>query len=500
MSTPYLNVQWFTQISLSPSTTRLRSQWRRYVLTTALIIIVLNLYSPAEPSLSERFYASSLIALAVVPLLRWITGRDLNSPLIVFVSLLYAVYCALPVFVLERYSRAWYVPDVVPSEDLEYALLLSNLGVIMMLFGYYSGVGRVIASRLARPILKWGPTRAINDVAIGLTVTGILLRIELFRYTAFGGEPVFSSQSAVQECLYYLLESGPVGLTILWTLDLSGNLGRLSTCLLRFCVIPIFLFLGVATGTLGQAMRVGLTLLFVYSTLYRRVPWLVLSIGFVSLLVLQPAKTMFRADLAGQAAESGIAGSVSRLEAFATSIYTVATQGQSSEPGFLTLAADRMNMITTFANVILLTPSQIPYWDGYTFLPLLSKLIPRFMYPNKRVDDVSQAFPHRYGFLAQNDFMTSYKLPPLIEGYINFGLPGVLVVMFALGCVYRLLQEALIHPRMGLAHIVALTYISVQWLDIEGNVSLVFGGLPFEVLYLILIGLLIDSIGRFLRE
>jgi hypothetical protein len=201
------------------------------------------------------------------------------------------------------------------------------------------------------------------------------------------------------------------------------------------------------------------------------------------MLLLQPTKTVFRnatAQLQGNSYE----GWFGRAELFGAVSYSVLTGQAMLGTDIVTFADDRMNAITTFAKVIEDTPDYIPFWNGHTYYPLLSKLVPRLFYRDKPPDDASQAFPHRYKMLADNDLTTSFKLTQLIEAYVNFGTVGVMVVLLVIGSVYRVVQGMFVHPTMGFGAVVGMTYVFTQWFDIEANASLIFGGLVYELLYI----------------
>ena len=141
----------------------------------------------------------------------------------------------------------------------------------------------------------------------------------------------------------------------------------------------------------------------------------------------------------------------------------------------------------TYAEVVEFTPSQIPYWDGETYYPLLYKPIPRLIYPDKPVEVTGQTFGHRYGFLNPEDRTTSYNLPQLIEFYINFGIVGVLLGMFLIGVLYRTIQHIFIHRGMGLGTVVASVYVFTKLLLIESALSGVLGGLMWSLVFLALV-------------
>lgn len=453
-------------------------------------ILLLNLHAPAHPTVLERCLASGLIGICFIPAWRWVANSDRNPPLLVFVTLLYAVYCALPIFLLQRYSRAWYLSDVIPAADMENALALSCLGLLAMIAGYTAGIVRRISRIAPKLALQWYDLRVVRDTGFGFVLGGLLLRVVFFRYVAYTNRSDTGVASGLQQFFYFMTEVPFVGLGMLWTLDLAGYLGPISRRFLRFAVIPVFLLIGLATGTIAQAIRVGLILLFISAMLRRRIPWTLLALGFGSIFVLQPTKTIFRADMNRQmnGAASGVIG---RARTFVEITYHTLNGQSHLGVGIVAFSADRLNLITTFAAVVEDTPSLVPFWHGHTYYPLATKLIPRLLYPEKRPDDAGQAFPHRYGFLSPSDLTTSYKLAQLTEAYVNFGAPGVLMVMFVIGALYRITQELFVHPAMDIGAVVAVSYIVTQWFDIEANFSLAFGGLPYELVYIGIITILI---------
>jgi hypothetical protein len=358
-----------------------------------------------------------------------------------------------------------------------------------MISGYTAGITRSTSRLMPRLSLGWHDPRIVRNIGFGFALGGFVLRIVWFRYLSYSDRPDVGITPRLQQVFYFLTETPFVGLATLWALDLTGCLAPISRGLLRFVIVPAFILVGLATGTIAQALRVGLLLLFIFAMLRRRIPWLVLAIGFASLFLLQPAKSAFRPAVSAQM--SGANTMISRIQTFAELAYDTATGRLTFGPGIVVFSADRLNLITTFADVLEDTPVVIPFWGGYTYYPLLTKLVPRLLYPEKRPDDAAQAFGHRYGFLSSGDLTTTYKLAQLTESYLNFGVPGVLIVMFVIGAIYRIAQEMFVHPMMGFGGVVAVGYIVTQWFDIEANLSLIFGGLAYELVYIGLVHMLV---------
>ena len=218
-----------------------------------------------------------------------------------------------------------------------------------------------------------------------------------------------------------------------------------------------------------------------YATIRGRLPvsWLVL--GFVAFLVVRTVQVEFR-ELTWQEGRPAI-WVLERL-----SVMAEVGVASLSEPGFLRdawqVGLSRVSHVMTFAEVVRLTPDYVPFWGGETYWPLVWKLVPRALFPDKPLEITGQEFGHRYGFLSPDDWVTSYNLPQLVEFYANFGPAGVVVGMFLLGVLYRFVQSIFAHPRMGFGATVAWLYLAVKLLLIESALSMVVGGVVQALVFL----------------
>jgi len=117
------------------------SFWRQVRMGAALALLVagLNLLAPGDPSLAQRCLASAIIAVAAIPLWLWSAGVDRGIPFAFFISMMFAGYYALPIFLLKRYRVELFGGE--PSEALIVkALALSLAGLTCMLIGYYGPI------------------------------------------------------------------------------------------------------------------------------------------------------------------------------------------------------------------------------------------------------------------------------------------------------------------------------------------------------------------------
>src|SRR5262249_13648811 len=115
----------------------------------------------------------------------------------------------------------------------------------------------------------------------------------------------------------------------------------------------------------------------------------------------------------------------------------------------------------------------------------------KMLYPGKPPEDGGQAFPHRYGFINPSDVSTSYNLAQLLEAYINFGISGLIVIMALIGMFYRVGQGVFVQPRMELGAVIGVCYMTLGWVNIESNASLVLAGVMWEIAYLVAVHLVV---------
>ncbi len=134
------------------------------------------------------------------------------------------------------------------------------------------------------------------------------------------------------------------------------------------------------------------------------------------------------------------------------------------------------------------TPSIIPFWDGESYLPIFTKFIPRFLWPDKPKENMGQEFGHRYGILAWDNLTTSMNTPIVAEAYMNFGETGFYLIFFILAIVMAKVyskqnstqnQDPLsVDTIINTITIAIATVYFTQW---ESNLSMMIG--KFIILY-----------------
>lgn len=145
----------------------------------------------------------------------------------------------------------------------------------------------------------------------------------------------------------------------------------------------------------------------------------------------------------------------------------------------------RISLTWLFAHVVAKSPSEVPFWGGETYKPLLTAMIPRAVWHGKPREVTGGLFGKRYDLLEPTS-ATSLNLPWHIETYVNFGSVGVVVGMALIGAFLALLDKLLNAPgrrelEMGIG-LGILMPLSFQ----DSNLSVMVGTLPQFVLCLYL--------------
>jgi hypothetical protein len=175
------------------------------------------------------------------------------------------------------------------------------------------------------------------------------------------------------------------------------------------------------------------------------------SLGF--LVLLTPVKNEFR-QLTWSQGEQNNTSAIQRAELLvnlAQNHYFSAGSGGASEDRsyVFSVLATRLSMINFLSLVVNMTPGTIPYWNGATYSSLLTKWIPRFLWPGKPQEVTGNDFGQRYKFLDAGDTSTSLNLPWIVELYANFGTWGILLGMGVFGMLLAFLSQLFNQPQMN---------------------------------------------------
>jgi hypothetical protein len=409
-------------------------------------------------------------------------GSRSEVPFLPLVSAVYAVYFALPVFLAPSFRLSIY-GNFVADPAVEKALFWAFLGLLLLYFGYYGTIGKSIARHIPTIGLRWNQRSNLQPTIVALGSLGLAVYYLTFIIVF----PVEAQQ--IVDLLWSLAD---IAVAVLFALGLRRRLSRISKMVLWCVLLPGRLAIGLASGFSAQGLELVLLLLIVYTCVRRRFPIKAAVLGILLLPFLFASRNELRARTWSGFLDSGSYGAdqlspIQRVITYGDAIVYALGSGGTSIHESIDFTVYRMSQLFLFADVIELTPTVIPYWNGQTYYPLFTKFIPRMLWPAKPREDVGQTFGHRYGLIEPGDTLTSVNLPQLVEFYVNFGPAGVVAGMFLLGIFYRAVQK-LIGAGVSDVGIVACGSFTFMRLSlIESSLSLVIGGLIWLICLFILL-------------
>jgi len=137
---------------------------------------------------------------------------------------------------------------------------------------------------------------------------------------------------------------------------------------------------------------------------------------------------------------------------------------------------NRTDRLSDLAYVVSMTPAEIPYARGVTYVPLESKLVPRLFWRNRPADEAGQYYGHRYGLITPDDTSGSYNLPIITEGWMNWGWWGIVGSAVFVGLLLRLMWRFAIGDSGAPGNVMLGVVVVGTAAVTESDLSLVMGG------------------------
>lgn len=437
------------------------------------LVVLGYLFKPQRLAYVDALLAMSVVYLGTLPMALHLSRRSWPSlPLLPMVGMFYAISFGLVMFsdaVLSSGPNGW------NATSWHTALLLTSASLCCLLAAFFT-VRRAF-SRYVRPIRL--PRPADTDQRLRRLAWLLLIPHTL----AVAGNwndrvPVIGN--------LLVTGLGFMCFTLFFELWTRGRLTRGEKWLLLAAFLPAIVLFRFSSGFLWQVILLLLQFALLYWHTYKKVPWKLTLIGTAFFLLFQPIKEEYRYatwDLDKYQSSMGIAERIGLLGDLAVQAYSL--QGGSASGPIIDTSggktASRLANIVFFSYVIHATPKYVPYWNGETYLPIFTKLIPRFLWRNKPEERTGNASGHRYSQIHPTDDSTSLNLNTMVEGYANFGPLGSLLIMTIAGAILGMLDHLLNSPGARSAE-KALTFASLLGLCIpESNFSILYGGLIYAI-------------------
>jgi hypothetical protein len=414
--------------------------WQVYFTAAGLtLLLVATAATFSDYSYTQELLAIVLMYICLHPTARYFARNEGGVPVLAALCLAYAAQFALPIFTREpQIILAGAEIRQLEESQVLAALLLSILGVLGLQFGYYALQSGRIVRRTPAIDLHLNEKKAV----IYCFLVGVILPILLSLRS------VLSEETSQQfSAIFALLQNQQlVVIGILGWLVYSGR-GTKWHKLILYSVVAATVWRGLSTAFLEQVV-LPIIVLFITRWLYgRKISLLSIAAIVVIVLFLSPVKSSFRAeawsDLTAQdsATESLLDKPFLWVEQ-AANYWGSTLSGERDIAEATSSATSRADLIHQFAHIYSLTPEIIPYQYGGTYSFFFVAWIPRVIWPEKpQAGGANNFFAVNYGITTEEGAKRStFGVSLLGEGYINFGTPGVIVVMFMQGVILILLQ------------------------------------------------------------
>ncbi|MEH6683720.1 MAG: hypothetical protein V7664_04400 [Qipengyuania sp.] len=354
------------------------------------------------------------------------------------------------------------------------------IGVIALSVGYTIANARVRLENLSffREYAVDARRFRLAAVAIvAVSIVGLVLYLRAFEISWSDGL-LGASRKRVHE---YVTDTGDI------TYGVGGE-----RYLADFAEHLLFLLSGLLLSGLQRTKFISLLAIFGVLILCAIVPFLSSSRSSLLLLAIQP---LIIAHYYGKLRISAV------FYAFFLAIAVIVGLGalrEVNQQGNITGSSsiiDRTigagngpDLVRTSA-IIERVPLERDFLWGYTYTAVASIYIPRSVWPEKPPVSLG-------AFVKQDIFGEDVRLngwPPgmIAEAWMNFGIYGVILIMFAFGSLLRIFYES-VRPWLGISFPLTLIYSVSIWRLAFGSIGLNFAlGLAQTLSYLIPIFLLI---------
>jgi len=413
-----------------------------------------------------------LLEICLYPSIRYFAHREKGLPTIAVFSAVYAFQFALPVFtrdalVILSNKREEYLAD----SDVAVALIMAIVGICALQAGFYW--------------FAHNPFRRLIPVAsLDLNKRKALLYCVLAGFLGPYLDALIPAQYQLWlSSITRLVENQVlVVVAVLGWIVYSRKEARIYTIAL-YSVVLLAVIRGLSRGVLEEAL-VAIAVAFMVKWRYTNkvsAPAVMATIGLI--IFLSPVKAGFRANYSY--GDQSTIGKATTWVTDATQYWIDVVEGNDNLVEAAAPANSRADLIHQIAYTYSMTPETVPFQYGATYSYLAISLIPRVLWPDKpEAGEANRFFGVSYGFTTEAGAThVVFGISFLGEAYINFGWPGVVVILFLEGFILGLLQYCFGEDRSGAGANTVFVAFFVFFLNGMGtSAEIVFGNILQNVL------------------
>ncbi len=434
-----------------------------------------------DDRLIPYFLITVLGVVTILPFWNYLTKRnsDLFEPVYWAAAYFFLLFVIRPIFDLMLGSVFLGEPpfDLETSNAFNLALLYLIPSFVMFLLGYYSRFGVMFAQALPTMPLLWDSKKLTISLPLMLAVGFISF---LLLIQSFGGW--FSYLAGKQHTLtaagqgYLLLGVSFLQIALAASLTQTFITGK-GKVLVYAILLPLVLLMGLISGSKGNFLLPILMLLVSMHYLKKRIKFKKIAVFVLFVVISIPIFNVYR--VVTDVSDVGVAGA------------SVIAGLNVNE--MMRHVVSRFYGIDSLVYIIRDTPEVMDYQLGKTVAPLAVVWIPRAVWEDKPIISFGKTFADTY---YQDYFLgTGTSASPTIlgEAYINWHLPGMLIISLLCGIGIKMVYVYLIRLHLGAPSIFIysqmLIFLFIFWeSSIAGFIARVVSLLMLWVLIVVLLG------------
>jgi len=365
-------------------------------------------------------------------------------------------------------EKTEYFMRIIKDEYIDEIATYTCLSIVMVFIGYLFFLNKSL-----RPIssvkFKFQESELKNLIVV-FVIIGTLYRI---------GEnfvPVFISQlSNIIQILFF----APTIVFALYTLFQIRRKAKFQIDIFHFVVIGYLIaefLLRLSTTLMAQVAILFVGALLAYYHERKKIPISWILIIAVVFIPLYQTRKYFRDSIKDNninGSELEIGSKILENAFFEKRINEEVQEFQSKQ---FNKEHNRFENLSFISHIVFLHKSGnkgFLYGETFYWLPLVP--IPRIIFPSKPVNDMSSRVATEYGVRGSVS-NASINFPMLIEGYINFGFNGMLLMAFMFGLCYKWFVMKF-GAGVGDLNLLMIINSIKHFIHAEGNITLVFGAL-----------------------
>ena len=386
-------------------------------------------------------------------------------------------------------ARPYILFDHLDLDNLLKPSLLIFGGMLTMVIGYYWRPINLILRFIPPMQLEWEPKSAkkICIVFMGIGFFGTL------------GMKTGLGSGGAGQIINFLANFSIVGILGFYILRIRREISLSAALMVWFLYVPAYMGLAISGGNSGPIGTFSLAVILTYVGERKKIPWMVIILCIMALFPFMYAKFEYRDQVwgsHGEVAQEGLGDAAENTAKFGK----IAASTFTADPKIVKFAlhaiAIRFDITFIFAYIVDQAPRRVEYLNGESYSDILYKLIPRLLWPDKPNPSYGQLFGHMFQFLAPDDTSTSINFPQLVETYVNFGIPGVLIGMFLMSQIYWTLCYFMNSRKVGDWIAVFSVSIFAGLFRVESNFSLVVAGIFYHIVLYYVVGFFIRTMAK----